>query len=105
MSNKHTVETLLAIALLILCLMLGGCGSMKGESLKIRNPADPNIIILEYYKVSYEHLFLDFERQGWNGQVEGFGSIGSVRSRVESEGAEIVEDATGIVDPLRKVKP
>ncbi len=91
---------------LIACLLIGGgCGSMKGESLKIYDPTDPNRIIVEYYKASYETLFLDWERQGWNGQIKGFGSIGSVRSRVESEGAEIVEDGTGIFDPLRKVRP
>ena len=68
MSNKHTVETLLAIALLILCLMLGGCGSMKGESLKIRNPADPNIIILEYYKVSSNTCSLTSSDKGGMGK-------------------------------------
>lgn len=89
---------------LTLCLLiLAGCSSMKASLDRII--VDPNTVTIEHYEASHETLLVDWERVGFWAWIYGFGQVGSKKTKVESEGAEIVEDTTGIVDPLRKVMP
>jgi len=89
---------LIVLTVLLLC----GCSSMKCVGYKV-NVADPNII--EYYEASYETLFIDWERHGFYGHINGFGSVSSDKSRIESEGAEIAEDVSEVLNPVKGVMP
>ena len=76
------MKTLLTLILLV----VGGCSSMKASMDRVTfNLADPNIVTYEHYEASHETLLVDWERYGFSGHINGFGSVGSNRSRVESE--------------------
>ena len=98
--NIFNTMTIILIAL----LLISGCGSMKGEAYTVYgDPLDPNRITVRYYKASYETLFIDWERHGFSAAMDGFGSVGSDKSRVESEGAEIAEDVSEVLSPAKAV--
>ncbi len=93
---------IIAVILISTLIITCGCSSMKAKGIKvICNVTDPNIVTLEFYEASYDTLFVDWERQGFTGEIDGFGSVGSNRARIESEGGEIVEDVSGVFNPLR----
>lgn len=92
----------LALTFIILLTVLCGCASMRSKAFRLYEwPDDPNRVTSEYYEASYETFWIDWERHGFRGVIEGFGSVGSARSRVESEGGGIVEDLTEVASPIK----
>ena len=90
------------ISWVAILVTITSCSSMKAKGIKVTySVTDPNVITLEHYEASYETLFVDWERQGWTGTINGFGSVGSNRVRVESEGAEIAEDISEVFNPVK----
>jgi hypothetical protein len=100
--KRRKAGWVMKVLLITILLTAAGCSSMKVKVHRL-NIADPNMS--EYYEASHETFLVDWERLGFTGMIEGLGSVGSIRTQVDSEGGEIVEDVSEVVNPVKAVMP